>query len=92
MTLNTLLPATAAAAAGLALLTFQPVTGHAHGLTTDVERQACHPARVRAIRANRQARAGEISQAERRAFWISYRDCLGSKDKNYLLPAEFKYK
>ena len=79
------------AGAALAGLIAQPGASHAFGITTDVERQACHPFRVRAMRANRQAKAGEISDQERRAYWLEYRDCLGAADKNYLLPPEFKY-
>ena len=79
-------------AVAFCVLTLQPTAGHTIGVNTDVERQACVTLRSRAMRGNRQSSDGEISEAKRRALWIEYRDCLGGKDKNYLLPEEFKYK
>ncbi len=73
-------------------VSFSPEPVYAFGLNTDVERAACHISKVRALRGERQARTGEISEHERRALWLKYKDCLGSKDKNYLLPEEFRYK
>ena len=70
----------------------QPAFSDEAGINVDAERNACYVYLVRAKRANRQLRAGEISPAARRSFWIKYRDCLGGKDKNHLLPTEFKFR
>ena len=78
--------------AGVIGLSPQSAMSDEAGINVDTERQACYIYLVRAKRANRELRAGDISPGKRRSYWLKYRDCLGGKDKNYLLPTEFKYK
>ena len=69
--------------------TIQSATGLARGgINADAIRQKCEFYRTKALFGNRQARTGQISEGQRVALWLRYRDCVGSKD--YLVPLEFK--
>ena len=66
----------------------QPTPGSSGGVNDDSTRQRCEFYRTKALRGNQMAQAGQITQRQRAALWLRYRDCVGTRD--YLVPLEFR--